>query len=259
MVAPPFDLGTFGACSGVTPPTVSVSDVTVAEDAGVASVTVTLSAATTSEVTVEVSTVDGTAVAPGDYTAVTAVPVTIPAGGTGQTVDITIVDDSVAGEGNETFTVSLANPVGAALGTALATVTIVDDEFSACGAPTYDIGTEQATFLWRDCTTGTWSARMTAGGSFVAFEGDLVGDQAFTSLTAVSIESSDVLDNTTDPAVIDYTLFIAGSNLDGFDFTYPVGGNVCFAPTDGLPVYVGASRTPVTPPFDLGTLGACGP
>jgi hypothetical protein len=52
--------------------TLSIDDVTVGDSAGTATFTVTLSEALASPVTVEFDTADGTAAAPGDYTAARA-------------------------------------------------------------------------------------------------------------------------------------------------------------------------------------------
>ena len=258
VVDTPVNLVTMDACATPALPTVSLSDLSVAEDAGTASVAVTLSAAAASDVTVEVSTANGTAVAPDDYTALSGVTVTIPAGNTVATVAVTLVDDALAGEGNETFTVSLANPVGALAGNALATVTIVDDEISPCGRPVYDRATESGVFLWQDCATGTWSARMTGGGGDWVYEGRVVAQNPFSNVTGFSIEASDVLDNASDPSAIDFALIAGGSGQDGFDFAFPATDEVCFrlnAPA--LPLYVGAARTVVDTPVNLVTMDAC--
>ena len=93
------------------PPAVSVNDVTVAENVagGLASFTVNLSTASTLPVTVDVATLDGSAVAPDDYTAVPLTTLTFAPGETSKTVDVNVVDDSLI-EANETFTVGLSNP-----------------------------------------------------------------------------------------------------------------------------------------------------
>jgi hypothetical protein len=77
-------------------------------------------------VSVHYATADGTAVAPGDYTAKSG-DLSWPAGDmTARYIDIPIADDHIA-EGNETFTVTLSAPAGARLGSpSVATVTIKD-------------------------------------------------------------------------------------------------------------------------------------
>ncbi len=185
----PFDLNTLGPCENL-PPAISVNDVSIAEDdaGGVATFTVSLSQSSTKTITVDVASADGTATAPGDYTALLSTTLTFNPGETSQAVNVAIADDVLA-EGDETFTVTLSNVVNGTLGTAVGTGTIVDNEASPCSEPTYDTATEQAVFVWKDCTNDSWHARMTAGGVFVAYDGSVIADQAFTSVTGFSLET----------------------------------------------------------------------
>ena len=117
-------------------PTVSVASASVAEgNTGTTPIvfTVTSSAVSGLPVTVSYATTDGTAKAPGDYTAKTG-SVTIPAGSTSATFTVPVVGDAID-EPNETFTVTLSNPINATLGAASATGTITDDD----AAPTVSI------------------------------------------------------------------------------------------------------------------------
>jgi hypothetical protein len=134
-------------------PTLSVDDVAVGEAAGTAAFTVTLSAPSGQTVTVDYATADGTANAPGDYTAIPATTLTFLPGETGKPVSVTIVDD-LLDEADETFTVDLSNASNAtiATGTGTGTGTITDDD----AAPSLsvddvsvtegDAGTVNATF-----------------------------------------------------------------------------------------------------------------
>ncbi len=259
-VTAPFDLATLGACSNL-PTTIDINDISVAEDdaGGVAAFTVSLSQVSSQTISVDVASSDGSATAPADYTAVPLTTLTFNPGETSKTVNVSLVDDALA-EGDETFTLTLSNAVNGVLGTATGTATITDDEASPCGAPTYDSSTEQAVFVWKDCGTDNWYARISAGGApWGPYTGTVVADQAFTSVTGFSIEASDILDYTTDPTQVSYTLNVGGAGQDGFDFSFPANANVCFSldSPSGVPVYVGASRTPVTSSFDLATLGVC--
>jgi len=92
----------------------SIDDVTVDEDAGNATFTVSLSSNPDDTVTVDYSTSDGIATAGSDYTAVT--PTTLEFhhdGSLTQTIDIAIIDDALS-EINETFYVNLTNATGEA-------------------------------------------------------------------------------------------------------------------------------------------------
>ena len=108
-------------------PTLSIADATFAEDAGAVSVSVTLSEASASEVTVDYAGEDGTATA-GDYTVV-AGTLRIAAGNTSGSVPVTIVDDAID-EDDEAFAVTLSNPSNAVLADdpTEAAVTITDDD-----------------------------------------------------------------------------------------------------------------------------------
>jgi hypothetical protein len=100
---------------------------TVNEGAGEIVLPVNLNTEATEPVTVEATTSDGSATAPGDYGAVDTT-VTIPAGQSSGSVTVPIVDDT-DDESDETFTVQLSDPTGAVLGDpASTTVTITDND-----------------------------------------------------------------------------------------------------------------------------------
>ncbi len=110
------------------PSAVSVSDAGATEGDAV-EFTVSLSAASARQVTVEYGTSDGTAESGTDYTAASGT-LAFAAGETSKTVSVATADDS-ADEEDETFTLTLSNPADATLGNATATGTIVDDDESA--------------------------------------------------------------------------------------------------------------------------------
>ena len=110
--------------------TLSMDDVIVGEGDGTATVTVRLNNTVVAGFTVDASTIDGTATAGEDYTAVTSQTLTFA--GTAdetQTFMVNITDDEIA-EGDETLTVMLDNLTGTTLVgiTATATVTITDND-----------------------------------------------------------------------------------------------------------------------------------
>jgi hypothetical protein len=111
------------------PPVVSVGAASVTEgNSGTTPMvfTIATSAASGLPVTVNYQTVNGTATAPGDYTAASGVR-TIPAGSRSATVSVPVVGD-VRYEGNETMTLRISSPVNATLGTANGTGTIVEND-----------------------------------------------------------------------------------------------------------------------------------
>jgi len=256
----PFNLNTLSS-EGCASTSVSIADVTVDEAAGSAQFVLSLSEASATDVTVQYTTRDGSAVSGSDYAA-TSAPVTLlfPAGTTSQTIAVPVFEDTLR-EGNETFEVALANATNAAIDRGVGVATILDNELSACGAPAYNRATDRGVFLWKDCATGTWYARMSPGGSTLTYQGSVSAGVAFTSVAGVSIEAKDVLDYVSDPARINYTLAVAGTGQDGFDFKVVTDAGVCFrldAPTAER-LYVGAGRHQVTTPIDLATMGECLP
>ena len=118
-------------------PSVSFTTGTVSagEGDGTVEVSVQLNASPSSELTIPVTTVNNTALVPGDYTALST-NVTFASGASGaalmQTVSVAIIDDSAA-ENDETFTVAFgALPTGVSSGTPdSVTVTITDDDAPA--------------------------------------------------------------------------------------------------------------------------------
>jgi Cellulose binding domain/Bacterial Ig domain/Calx-beta domain len=107
-------------------PTLSIANASVTEPAsGTAteSFAVTLSAASSTPVTVQWQTQDGTARVGADYQAASGT-LTFAAGQTQQDVVVTIDHDSAAQPGSLAFSVDLASPSGATLATAQATGTI---------------------------------------------------------------------------------------------------------------------------------------
>ena len=106
------------------------TNVNVAEGAAgggtVANFTITLSSALPTTTSVNVATVDGTAIAGQDYVA-TSLTLTFAPGVTSRQVTVPLIGDAIA-EPTEMFSLMLSNPVGAALGNATATATIQDDD-----------------------------------------------------------------------------------------------------------------------------------
>ncbi len=107
-------------------PAVSINDVTVTEGA-TAGFTVSLSAPSNQTVTVIASTANGSAVAPGDYTARSNVTLTFPAGVTSRSFAVTTINDTLF-EPTETFSVNLSGATNATIADARGVGTIVDND-----------------------------------------------------------------------------------------------------------------------------------
>ncbi len=254
-----FNLATLGPCQGGTP-LVGVFGGTALESAGTASVTVSLSETSASAVSVDISTVEGSATGDVDYISVTNAPVTIPAGQLSTTFDISLIDDSLS-EGNETLTVQISNVSGALLGSESSLLTITDDEVSSCGQPSYNPGTEPGVWLWQECggaNDGNWHMRVTGAGDYTTYAGSIESTAAFDAVAGFSIEAADVL-NLSDPAAAVFQLKVGGAGQDGIDFRPAPASATCFgvsAPPN-LDIFVGVDRLRVTPPFSLESFGPC--
>lgn len=111
-------------------PDMSIGDVSVMEGTGTvhnAVFTITLSLPCVQTVTVTANTANGTATAPGDYTAVVSQIVTFNPGETTKTVSVAIIPDP-DDEDDETFFVNLSAATNANLVDAQGTATVADDE-----------------------------------------------------------------------------------------------------------------------------------
>lgn len=252
----PLDLNTLGSCASL--PEVTIDDVVVAEGAGVATFTVSLSASSADQIEIDYATVDGSAMEPGDYGAVNDTLILVPGEMSG-TIDVTIVDDADS-EGTESFVLTLSNALNALVVDADATATINDNEVFECGEPDVDRTVESGVFLWRDCPSNTWRARFAAGGGpTITFDGIVSSDQSFASTPVpFNIEGNDLFD-TSDPQIIIYGLKVTGAAQDGFDLETAVGAQTCFelnAP-GGEQIYLGVGKDPVGTSISLETLGSC--
>lgn len=136
-------------------PTLSIADRTIPEgnSGGFVSTsfTVTLSAASSKTVKVNYTTVDVTAIAGADYTAVSGT-LTFAPGETSKTIGVPIKGD-VLDEPNELFRINLSTPINATLADTQATGTITDDDkppvasISSVTVTEGNSGTVNATFI----------------------------------------------------------------------------------------------------------------
>jgi uncharacterized repeat protein (TIGR01451 family) len=111
-------------------PSVSIADLAVLEgNSGTTNAvfTVSLSPVSGRSVSVGWQTIDGTAVAPGDYTAAGPATITFAAGETTKTITVSVNGDTL-NEADETFQVLLFNPANATLARSAATGTILNDD-----------------------------------------------------------------------------------------------------------------------------------
>ncbi|HEY6893728.1 MAG TPA: lamin tail domain-containing protein, partial [Rhodanobacteraceae bacterium] len=177
-------------CGGGSGITLSVEDVSVAEgDSGTteATFTVTLSEAVASDVTFDIATTDGTAVAGTDYVANAVAGATIPAGTTTYAFTVEVSGDT-APEPDETFLVDVSNIAGAGVTTtaAQATGTIVNDDT----VHIYDIQGNGAHSPFLNSVTTT-TGEVTAIGDGGFFMQDAKGDGDPNTSDAVFVFTND--------------------------------------------------------------------
>ncbi|MDB9923796.1 hypothetical protein OAC96_06245, partial [Candidatus Pelagibacter sp.] len=109
-------------------PALSINDFTTSnENAANATFTVTMSTTSSSTVTVDYATSNGTATASSDYTAASGT-LTFSAGDTSKTFNVPVLADTVYETGNETVTITLSNATNATISDSTGILTITDDD-----------------------------------------------------------------------------------------------------------------------------------
>ncbi len=139
------------------PPTIAIADASVAEgNSGTKNLafTVSLSAASTSQVTVAYATSNGTATAGQDYTAKSGT-LTFAPGVTSQQVTVAVAGDTAV-EPNETLNVTLSNPTGATIADGSAIGTITNDDSQTTTGPSVDYA---VTDRWADGFTASMTVK----------------------------------------------------------------------------------------------------
>ena len=128
----------------------------------------------------------------------------------------------------------------------------------SCGEPSINRAVEQAVFIWKNCSTGKWDVRLSAGGNTggVRAIGRVYSSAGFNNITEVSLESSDTLDNASNTNRIEFDLRVWNNAIDGFGFV-PLASNGCFELDSSVAVYLGQQKINVSAPFNLDTLAAC--
>ena len=114
--------------ASTNPPVVSIADTTVSEGAGSIALTVSITPVSGQNIDVDFATINGTALAVGDYIADNNT-LTILAGRVPGTINISLPSDNIY-EGDESFEVALSNAVNATLSATdnSSTITITEDD-----------------------------------------------------------------------------------------------------------------------------------
>ena len=184
-------------------PTLSIDDPTVTEG-GTLNYTITLTGTTAVDTVFDWAASNGTAVAPGDYSAASGTSVTITAGSTTKVVTVSTLDDGLD-ESDETVNVTLSNPSHATFSDNVGIGTITDNDT----LPTLSIadvsvqeGTATVTFtITANTTSGrdmsvdwtTSNGTATGGSDFTADSGTLIilaGQTTGTIVISISDDST---------------------------------------------------------------------
>ena len=252
----PLNLRTLGAICEEEVPLLSVTDMAVSEEMGMAEVVVELNNAAEEPVSVSFTTVDDSARSSEDYDGASGV-LEFPINQTRRTVSIPITDDNV-GEGVETFKFTMANPVGASLLSQSSRISIIDNQSIACGEPSFSSSRDAGIFLWQDCdNSNQWFMRGTAGGgSAITYTGSITTDTRITLLDEFSFEGIDSANLSNGSSELEFLIRMSNGGVDGLDLSIPTGGTeTCFDASS--PVVVGRNNEVVTPPFNIYTLDPC--
>jgi len=129
-----------------------------------------------------------------------------------------------------------------------------------CGTPLHHPSLDKALLVYRDCTTGIWSVRASAGGSAtgLSFSGRVSTDSSFSAVNGFNLESSDILDSSS-TGEIAFRLDVAGAGEDGFVFQDINATQICLeldTPSD-VRILLGPKHLPVQAPFDVIGMGNC--
>ncbi len=163
---------------------VSIEDVTITEGSNgttEAELTVSLSGESDQPITVDFATVEGTAIAPSDYTAASGTLTFNPGDPLTQTITISVLPDTDV-ELDEEFVVELSNATNATIARERATVTIINDD-------TYFVSIEDATIT--EGSNGTTEVELTVSLSgesdqpitvdFATVEGTAIAPEDYTA------------------------------------------------------------------------------
>lgn len=219
------NVATSGACVQVSGVSFSIASNGPVTEGSNSAFTITKNGATGSSLSVSYQTANGTAVAPGDYTAKLLTALTFLSTDVTKTINVTTATDALI-EGNETFTMTLSAPTGGAtIAVGTATATISDP---VCAGVSFSIAsngavTEGANSVFTFTKTGTTSSSCTV--NYATADGTAVAPGDYTTksstLTFISAQTSQTVSVTT----IDDTL-VESAETFTMTLSAPSGGAV---------------------------------
>ncbi|RTL92826.1 hypothetical protein EJV44_17155 [Ancylobacter aquaticus] len=227
-------------------PALSIADLSVAEGDGAHvhfMFMVTLDKASTSPVTVEYRTANGTALAGSDYEAATGT-LTFAPGETAKQIHVDVIGDTVA-EADERFTVTLLTPNGATIADGEATGTLLNDD-AAAPAPSGDSLAFAVSSNWGAGFTGAMTLKPVAALNGWTVEFDAAFDIS-------NIWNAEIVSHVGDHYVIRNASWngkVAAGGTVSFGFQASPGGAAIVAEdftVNGSPAGGGADPVPVLP------------
>ena len=198
------------------PPSVSVDDAAATEGSPV-TFTVTLSAASGWEVTVNWATTGDTATSDTDFTAASDTLTVMP-GETTATVAVATEDDTLDEPDEETFTLTLSSPSNATLGEATATGTITDND----DPPTLGVADAAATEGDPVEFTVTLSAAATADVTATWTASTIEGDEGKAAAADLGSPTTGLVTVPKGETTATFTVATAEDTLDENDETFTV-------------------------------------
>ncbi len=185
----------------------SIADVTVNEDAGTITFTISRSGNTADAASVVVDTADGTATAGVDYTAIVGQTVNFAATSTSEQVTVTLADDTDVEE-NEALTLTLSGgSAGSVIDVDTATATIIDNDEPALLSIDSVTAIEGGNLVFTVTRSGNTAAISTVNYSFV--DGTAAAGADFTgatgTLTFAATETSQTI--TVDTSAFDDAVY----------------------------------------------------
>ena len=224
----------------------SIAAASVTEGSGsnsTLSFTVSLSAPAKDPVSVQYTTVDGSALAPADYLAANGT-VTFNGGQTTQTIAVSVIGDSLV-EPDETLQVQLGNPIGGSIANGTATGSIINDDFAVLSINDVTLpegsGNGTTAFVFEICSSNPSTMPITVNYQTGNGSAQAPTDYLFASGTAtipalatcVTVSVTVIADNVVEP---DETFSVTLSDAQGATIGDPVGIGTILGDDDLIPV-----------------------
>lgn len=204
----------------VVQPTLTITDTFFEESLGSVTVLVTLDSDAGGAFSVDFTTVDGTATAPGDYVANANVLNFSGLAGETQSIVITSVDDAIAEEDKQ-FQIALSNPTASVDVSDIGTVHLLDDDIARLSVTDAAVAEDSGSFTITVTLSGQTDAAFTVDVATIDVPGGAVAGIDYTAATDTLVfagndsESHDIVVNIQPDSVVelDEAIGIEVSNI----------------------------------------------